>query len=225
MKTTKTLILTALLGIAGSATVMAQSNVYSLNIVGYVNASVIPGFNLLANPVVTGTNGIGQVLPSVSEGTLVYKYLPNGSFNIDIFASGAWYDFNTELPSTTTLSPGEGFFVYASGSSTITFVGEVKTGTNTVTLNTGFNLVSSVVPQRYELLSPDFPAANGMVHYSLNTNGTFTVSLYDTSVGWFDQDTEAPRQVYSSPDNAPATGFYLYNPAGTTPWTRTFNVN
>lgn len=219
---TKTSLLVALMAIAGSASLMAQS-VYSLNIVGYVNAPLVNGFNLIANPFNVGTNGIGQVLPTVPEGALVYKYLPNGTFNVDLYASGSWYDFNTEAPSSTTLSPGEGFFIF-SPATNLTFVGEVKTGTNTVTLNSGFSLVSSVVPQRYELLPPNFPATNGMTHYFF-TNGAFTVSIYDSSVGWYDQNTEAPRQVYSSPDNAPASGFFVFNPGAPTPWTRSFSVN
>src|ERR1700691_3524535 len=61
---TKTLLLTAALVAAGVASSMAQSNVYSLNIVGYVNIPVTKGnLYLLENPFDTGTgNNITNVV-------------------------------------------------------------------------------------------------------------------------------------------------------------------
>ena len=45
---TKALLLTAALGLASVATSMAQA-VYSVNVVGYINLTMKPGFNLVAN--------------------------------------------------------------------------------------------------------------------------------------------------------------------------------
>src|SRR5688572_12296625 len=101
---TKTLVLTTLLSLASSASLFAQ--VYSQNIVGFVQANAVSGFNILANPFNTGTNGIAQVISNPEEGTLVYKMKADGSYTTDVFAGGAWLDFEQETPSLTTLSPG-----------------------------------------------------------------------------------------------------------------------
>ena len=64
MKTTKTLLCLAALTAAGVATSMAQSNVYSLNIVGYANIGIGGGNSLLANPFVASPdNRADHVLP------------------------------------------------------------------------------------------------------------------------------------------------------------------
>lgn len=216
---TKTLLLTAVLGIAAAATSMAD--VFSVNVVGYVNVNLTNGFNLLGNPLVSSNNNaIGQVLPTVPEGSVVYTLKTNGQFNTDLYASGAWYDSVTEVPSTTTLPPGKGFFVFSPSATTVTFVGEVKQGTNTVSLNSGFSLVSSVAPQSYELIGTNFPTSAALTHYKL-VGSTYQVSNFDPTIGWYDSTTEAPRQVLT----APANGFFIFNNGGTQPWTRSFTVN
>ncbi len=48
---------------AGAVSSMAQSNVYSLNIVGYVNVPLVTGFNLIANPLDNGTNDLASLFP------------------------------------------------------------------------------------------------------------------------------------------------------------------
>lgn len=216
---TKTLLLTAALSVAAAASSMAD--VFSVNVVGYVNVTLANGFNLLGNPLVSSNNAIGQVLPSVPEGSIVYKLKADGSFNQDIYVGGAWYDSVSESPSTTTIAPGEGFFLFSSAVSNITFVGEVKTGESSVPLNTGFSLVSSVVPQSYELTGADFPTADGITHYKLLGAGGYEISAYLTGFGWYDTTTEAPRQVMT----APAQGFFIFNPNPATTWTRSFQVN
>jgi hypothetical protein len=214
---TKTSILTALVALASGAGAMAQ--VYSQNVVGYVNVNLVPGFNFLANPLVNGANNVGQVVPTAPEGAELYTLKADGSFNTDFYAGGAWLDLNTEAPSTTKIAPGQGFLIYSTVNSSLTFVGEVKQGQNTVPLNTGFSLVGSVAPQSYELRAPNFPEINGLVHYSYN-NG-FVTSIFDSSVGWFDEQTEAPRQIFTEPGK----GFFIYNAGASNNWTRTFNVN
>ena len=87
---------------------MAQ-NVYSLNVVGYVNVTVGTGYTLCANQLNNGTNGINQVLPNPAENALVLKF-KNNAYVTDIAVGGAWYDNFSGNPSTTTLKPGEGFF-------------------------------------------------------------------------------------------------------------------
>jgi hypothetical protein len=196
---TKTLVLTTLLSLASSASLFAQ--VYSQNVVGYVNASAVSGFNILANPFNTGTNGIAQVIPAADDNTLVYVMQPNGSYTSDICVGNQWFDAVAETPSTTTLSPGQGFFLYAPVAKTFTCVGEIS----------------------YELIAPNFPAADNMLHYKLNANGQYTSSIY-VGGAWYDAVTEAPATVLSAPADALASGFFLYNPDAQTTWTRSYNL-
>lgn len=215
---TKTSILTALVALASGTGVMAQ--VYSQNVVGYVNVDVTPGFNLIANPLVSGSNAIGEVLPNAPEGAVLYTLKGDGSFNLDLFTGGAWYDFETEEVSATQLAPGKGFFLYSGVADTLTFVGEVQAGAASIPLNSGFSLVSSVVPQSYELVSPDFPAADGMVHYAME-GGNYIVSVYSSVFGWFDQDSEELRSVSTEPGK----GFFIFNPGAPLTWERNFQLN
>lgn len=216
---TKTLLLTAVLSIAAAASSMAD--VFSVNVVGYVNVSLATGFNLLGNPLVSSNNNaIGQVLPTAAEGSVLYTLKTDGSFNTDLFASGAWYDSATEVPSTTTLAPGKGFFIFSPSATNITFVGEVKQGTNGVALNSGFSLVSSVAPQSYELVGTNFPTSSAYTHYKL-VGSSYQISAFDPSIGWYDTQTEAPRQVLTDV----AKGFFIFNNGGAQTWTRSFSVN
>src|SRR5271166_2726177 len=68
---TKTLLCMAALA-AGVATSMAQSNVYSLNVVGYVNYPFTLGnYTLVSNPLDNTTNDLNTILPGVPDGTSV----------------------------------------------------------------------------------------------------------------------------------------------------------
>lgn len=127
---------------AGAITSMAQSNVYSLNIVGYVN-KVIPAnqFTLLANPLDAGTNDLTTLLPTAPNGTQIQVWNGSGYEG----ASKSFGSWSTNL----TVMPGEGFFVKTPSSITNTFVGTVVVGpgeTNSVSLPAGFSLVGSAIP-------------------------------------------------------------------------------
>jgi hypothetical protein len=57
---------------AGALSAMAQSNVYSLNVVGYVNVPLVGGgaFNMIANPLNntgTGGNNISNLFSAVAQ--------------------------------------------------------------------------------------------------------------------------------------------------------------
>ncbi len=150
---TKTLLGLAVLA-ASAATVVAQNNVYSLNIVGYVNQAVPAGtpanptFVMIGNPLkASPDNTIGSVLGTqVPSGASLLTWNgvtfdENGSFG-----GGAWDD------ATVDISPGKGFFLKNPGAAfNITFVGEVLAGLQTNVLanaggGTGFNFVSPKVP-------------------------------------------------------------------------------
>jgi hypothetical protein len=141
---TKTLLLTAALAAAGALTSMAQSNVYSLNIVGYVNTTITGSgsgkFTMIANPLDAGTNTIGNLIPTAPDFTAVYLWTGSG-LNIATFSFGSW-----DHPEYT-LAPGQGAFINTGTTFSNTFVGNVLTGTLTNHFNAGFSIVASEVPQ------------------------------------------------------------------------------
>jgi hypothetical protein len=207
---TKTLLAAAILA-AGIASSVAQSNVYSLNVVGYVNQTYNPGFQIIANPLNATNNTIANILPNAPFFSTVYKfvggtYLPANSY------FGAWSD-----PSMT-LAPGEGawLFIPAGPSYTNTYVGEVLQGSLTNTLIPGFNLVGTKVPQA------------GGVQTVHNVSPAFfdTVYRFDSSVqNYFPSESYFGSWSPSEPSINVAQGFWYYNASGANNnWVRNFSV-
>jgi hypothetical protein len=144
---TKTLLLTAALTAAGVATSMAQ--VYSVNMVGYINVTIPAGFSMLANHLNNSPdNLVITLLPSPPEGTRIFKFNPvNDTYDQILFLGGV---YEGDMPESMTLGPGEGVFIDPPSSFTHTFVGEVQLQ-STVNLLVGPNMVSSVLPQSLPL--------------------------------------------------------------------------
>jgi len=222
---TKALLLTAALGFASVASSMAQA-VYSVNVVGYINLTMKPGFNLVANQLKASPNNkLDSVLPAPADESLVLKFA-NNNYSTDVANGGSWFDNATGEPSATTVSPGEGFFFYNAGAadSSVTLVGEVTTGNGlTVSMAPGFNLVSSIVPQ-----SLDLTAANGFPQLDEATFLTFnpTIQNYNTILvnqggAWFNNETGDPAVATA----AVGQGFFFFNPGAVVAWTRSFNPN
>jgi hypothetical protein len=201
---------------------MAQ--VYSVNVVGYINLNLRPGFNLIANQLNGSPNNkLDTVLPGVPVESQVQKFTGTG-FNVDIYDGTAWLDNATGNPSVTTVSPGEGFFFFNPGNSAVpaTLVGEVVTGTGlTVPIGPGFSLVSSIVPQDISLT-----AANGfqqVVEMQYQTfNGTGFDILINDGTGWLDNATGNPADARPTVGQ----GFFIFNPDNVNHnWVRDFNPN
>ena len=112
---TKTLIVTAVLALAGIVSSSAQ--VYSVNAVGYVNKSIPKGFSMVANPLVASSNTIKDLFNAAPDGTTIYKF--NG---VSYTSNGK--DFGEWANPSETLLPGEGAFVSAPSAFTVTFVGK-----------------------------------------------------------------------------------------------------
>ena len=139
----------AALTAAGALTSMAQ--VYSVNIVGYINLNVPKGFSMIANQLnASPDNTIGNILASVPENTTVYKFLTT-----PLPAHYTSSTFSADNPGWTvpgiTMNPGEGVFIsidpiQAPTGATVTFVGEVQLSSANPVVN-GFSIVSSVIPQ------------------------------------------------------------------------------
>jgi hypothetical protein len=143
----KTLVLAAC-AIAGVLTASAQSNVYSLNIVGYVNTVFKGGgaYTLCANPLDAPTNDAISMLPlnTLNNGSRVMTW--NGAgYDVMLKSFGAWSPTNVNLP------VGKGFFVRNNLTTnyTVTFVGNVLggvPGTNTTDIVPGYQLYGSKAP-------------------------------------------------------------------------------
>jgi hypothetical protein len=140
---TKVLLGLAVLA-AGAATSMAQSNVYSLNIVGYANVPIRAGYNFHTTPfrVTTAqTNGANEILPANTgqyDGDAILTWSGHGwaSANLDSSSPSGFSDSGGTPIAAPILSAGKGYLYYngQGASNNITYVGEVRTGTNTVSI-------------------------------------------------------------------------------------------
>lgn len=206
---TKLILTTAAIGVAGSLGAFGQ--VYSVNAVGYINVTVpASSFALIANQLNNGGNKVTEVLPGVTEGTVVFKYTPGTGFTPNGFEFGEWANPNQ------VLGPGEGFFIRNNGTTELklTLVGEVPQGNLSTPLVNGLNLVSSQVPQAGKLVTDlKFPAVEGDVVFQYQGTG------YRPANGF-----EFGEWSGGEPTIAVAEGFFVQkNGAGA--WARTFSVN
>jgi len=161
---TKTLVLTAL-GSMSALGLMAQTgtNVYSLNAVGYINLTIQPGFNMIADQLWdSGGNSVSNLLNDADghlDGVTIYKWtgsstgflIDNANSATSVSISG-WTDATGGLE---TLNPGEAVWFESPFKTniTLTFVGTVPQGTNTVVFSPGFTMASSPVPQSGDLVT------------------------------------------------------------------------
>jgi hypothetical protein len=171
---TKTLALSALLGMLGTASLVAQTNVYSINAVGYINVTLYPGYNLITCPLITSPDNTISTLLNNSNGqyqigsghsalrATVFQYI-NGIG----YVAGDQAD-KTVLPSgwsqtgTNTILPGQAIWfqnpgTIGTGSNMLaTFVGTVPQANNynlTNTLYPGYNLVGSIIPSSGDIVT------------------------------------------------------------------------
>jgi hypothetical protein len=220
---TKTLLLTAALTAAGVATSMAQ--VYSVNMVGYINHTIPSGFSMLANQLNNSPdNKVATLFPAPPEGTQVFKF--DSTFDVYIqitFAGGVWEGDDVDM----LLSPGEGAWINPPTSFAHTFVGEVQLSSS-VSLVSGFNMVGSVLPQSLPLDglandgSPTAPAGLG---YPVGEGDS--VFRFDPVSDTYTQDTYAGG-AWEGDSGGPPTpniseGFWI-NAAGPRTWSRNFVV-
>jgi hypothetical protein len=215
---TKTLLLTAALCAAGAATSMAQ--VYSVNMVGYINQSFPAGFSMIANQLnASPDNRVVTLLPNPPEGTAVFQFDTTiGGYVSITFNGGAWEGDDL----TMTLAPGEGAFLFAGAPFSTTFVGEVALSSS-VPLVPGFQMISSALPQSLPLTGNPpaglgFPIQNGDEVYQFsNAIGGYVANTYN---GAWEGDGNG-----ATPAPAIGESFFFNRPQGTAgSWSRTFTV-
>jgi hypothetical protein len=129
----KTLLIAAAALVAG--VVSSNAQVYSANIVGYVNQSLPSGsLQLVCNPLDNGTNTGNDVFASLPNKSQVQLWNGTGFTAYTKTSSGFTQGGS---PSNPSLAVGTGFFVKSSGNFTNTYVGNVvpAPGGNSVTNN------------------------------------------------------------------------------------------
>lgn len=216
----------AVVSAAGIASSMAQ--VYSANVVGYVNLTIPEGYSMIANQLnASPTNTIANVIPTAPGGTQVFKWdsVNQQLFNAIEYVEGSGWFNADETPSEEPLPPGTGFYIYNQSGApfTLTLVGEVPQGTFPVSMGTGYSMVALSTPQSVGFSTVSFPQVGGTQYFEFDptTQGLKDAIEYVEGTGWFTVD----EQVVD-PTPAIGQGFFIYNQSGSTiNWSYSFTVN
>jgi hypothetical protein len=215
MRTKTTLAAAAILA-AGLVSSMAQANVYSLNIVGYVNVGVTNGkLSLLANPLIPsgGNTAISNVLTLAngSDASTVFQW-NKGTASWDAIG---WID-GFGWDTAANLNLGTGFFLQPTLTQTVTFVGDVQTGTSTNAITSGLSLLGSKIPVAGP--APGSTVGNdGDTIFSWNTGGqTWVANGFIDGFGWDSASVNGPLLGV-------AEGFFYQNTGAALNWITTLN--
>jgi len=233
---TKTLILAVAISAVSLATSLADTNVYSANIVGYVNYANPTGYRMIANPLNSTNNECFNLFANPPGGLTVFKRNDAGngydasSYDPDNIGAGGFGNVHGWSDSLT-LAPGEGAFILnPAGNYTNTFVGEVKLSSTNV-VPTGYSIRGSVVPQSGGLVSVlGFPTpANGTTVYFFNganyAGGTYQYDDENVPAGNHWSGPSGSGSPSDEPQPAVGQGFWILNPGASQNWVRDFTVN
>jgi hypothetical protein len=228
---------------------MAQSNVYSLNIVGYVNVATPNGFTFLANPLSAGvTNGANEVLPNTGslDTCEIHEWTGTG-FKVSVFDSltddttTGFTDRNGNPVPPPPLTSGKGWFFnnqVGAALTNVTFVGNVRTGTNNLTLPVSAHTTAAGSPLPLAggissvlgLTNPGGALDTCEIHKAV-INGAGSITGYSVSV--FDSLTDDTTTGFTDRNGNPITqptiniaqGFFFNNQTATpVTWTQVLNV-
>jgi hypothetical protein len=222
---TKVLLGLAVLAVSAATCVAQSSNVYSLNIVGYVNVDVQAGLNLVSNPLKPSngnyniTNTI--VLPDVLQDTELYKWVGAGwSTDVPVWFAGGigWF---SSTPMNILL--GESFFLKAPATTPagtkVTFVGEVQTGAVDYSIPPGTSVIAPKIP-----VAESFPGADighdGDQIFTWKGAAWGNPWVWVPSYGWFGPLANDP---VAGPVVAVGGGVVYQNIGAALNWTRQFN--
>jgi hypothetical protein len=106
-----------------------------------VSIPIWPGFNLIANPFIHGSNTVAEVLANMPAGTMFYKFdNQSRDYQVNTFEFGEWSN------PTETLRPGEGGFLLnpAPWPFTMTLTGQPNTSRPASYAEEGFYLIGSL---------------------------------------------------------------------------------
>jgi hypothetical protein len=218
---------------AGVATSMAQ-NVYSLNIVGYANVPTPVGYSFQSNPFNSGvTNGGNEVLAiSDDSQVLIWQSVSFKTYVMDSTSPSGFANTGGSPIDAPLLTNGVGYLYYnASGvSNNNTYVGTVRTGTNTLSLRSSppFSAVGSPIPYAggvKTVLGLNGGDDSQIQLLKTNPGGAITgfdIYVYDSSqVSGFATTGGAPK---AEPVVAVGAGFFFQNATGApVPWVQILN--
>jgi hypothetical protein len=213
----KTLLIAAAALAAG--VMHSQAQVYSQNIVGYINVPLNTGYNLIANQLdVDGTGTNNSIYTAVGTNfpanTQILAWNPSSAAftSTKLLSSGKWSANN--LVVTNAMNPGSGFFINVAAPTNITFVGNVITGTNTYPLIAGFQIV----------------APSGPIGGMIDTNNGYTPSHNDQILVWNNSSASYTSHKWltsswSAGDPVLTVGQSIFlNAVNNTNWTQVLNV-
>src|ERR1043166_3749285 len=207
---TKTLVCAAILA-AGLASSMAQSNVYSLNVVGYYNVVIPAGQKkLVANQLHTTNDVLTTILPGPYGDGTTFFYFNNG------FSGANWDTDANEWDNNFNLPIGTGGFLFSQSLQTFTFVGEVQQGSLTNKLKKLSKVIAgSQVPIPVML---NDPSTAGLIGEDGDTifafNNGFSGANYDTDAGAWAQ----------SLSTTVGSAWFIYKQGSQTNWVQNFTV-
>jgi len=245
---TKVLICAAALAAVSAFTTMAQ-NVYSLNVVGYIQVPLVEGFNLVANQLDFDGTGLDNTPANIFSsnlpvGSVIYGWAVGGGYNIANYKKNlitgltSWTVQSGVMPS---LNPGQGFWLdiptggLAGTSSNFTSVGQVDQGTLVNTnlaagnASGGFGLVSSIAPLTGGITSVlGYSPSPGDTVYQWNTTpgvgytiNNYKKNLITGTTAWTLQS--GPTGSPAEPTLSLGEGFWL-NSGATSAWSFAFTV-
>lgn len=197
----------------------SQSTFPAVAAVSYANLDLPQGFSLIANPLNNRANDLPTVLPSAPQGTTIFKFDGVG-FEDDspIMVDGiGWYQALHDV-GEYRLEPGEGVFIWLPTPAKVTFAGSIPEGTLETPIRTGFNLISSKVPQAGTLTQLEFPAIDGDLAMRWSRNEQRyepSTAQFFEGFGWY--PTEPTLEVGES--------LFLFRSGAPGVWTRTFQVD
>ena len=220
---------------AGALSSMAQSNVYSLNVVGYINTTLTGTgkYTLIANQLDSGNNVFSNFFQSLPTGTQILKWNNGTASFVPASRIAFGNGWSPAGAATSTLNPGEACFVKTVASSpgaTNTFVGNVKglastggtnpvySGSYTNSLPTGYTLIGATPPVSGAVTTAlgltNVPTGSQILKWDPVAQSYVPFSKIAFGSGW------SP----SVPTVNVGDGFFI-KPSSAFVWTQTFNVN
>jgi len=220
----KTLLIAA--AALAASVISSQAQVYSQNIVGYINTPLAPTFNLLSAPMQSSpTNSAEDLMGSALQGGDVLFIWNGGGYTTYQFeGTGNWVDQNFNPVNVPLIPAGTGFYYQNNSGSeeTNTCVGTVVL-TNLVSLAPTFNFIASTPPIATVADSTNMLGnvlQGGDVLFLWNGGG-FTTYQFEGIGNWVDQNFNPT----TDPVLPVGQGFIYQNNSGSEEvWTNNFTI-
>lgn len=240
---TKTLLIAAAALAFGLAT--SQAQVYSQNVVGYVNVPLTNGVFSVVAPTLdldgTGVNNtVSTVFTTPAIGDIVYVFNGTGYDTLSYIVEGSghpvvyvtnWFNGSGNVASGYSINPGVSVFYLPAANETATLVGNVLQSTNLV--NTYFPAAG-----HFQLLSSKAPISGGLTsvlgytptigdNVYIYDNGHYDIYSYIVegsghpvtyTTNWFNGAGAVQEPVINV-----GQGFWML-PAGSSSWSQNFIV-